>query len=71
MKIKNPIVFGVISLHQCRVGGRGNLGVMSDFDLIEMKFSMQVKNDVLNNIPKFGCDQLISGLVPISTKKFK
>ena len=43
---------------------------MSDFDPIEMKFGMQVKIDVLNNIPKFGCDQLISGLAPTRTKKF-
>jgi len=43
---------------------------MSDFDPIEMKFGMQIKIDVLNNIPKFGCDQLISGLAPTRTKKF-
>ena len=30
---------------------------MSDFDPIEMKFGMQVKIDVLNNIPKFGCNK--------------
>ena len=49
---------------------RGILGVMSDFDSIEMKFGMQVKIDVLNNILKFGRDQLISGLAPTGTKKF-
>ena len=42
---------------------------MSDFDWIEMNFGMQVKIDVLNNIPKFGCDQLISGLAPTRTKQ--
>ena len=46
------------------------MGVMSDFDLIEMKFGMQIKTDILNNIPKFGCDQSISGLAPTRTKKF-
>ena len=43
---------------------------MSDFDPIEMKFGMQVKIDILNNTPKFGCDQLISRLAPTRTKKF-
>jgi len=43
---------------------------MSDIDPIEMKFGMQVENDVLNNIPKFGCDQLISGPALTRTKKF-
>ena len=56
--------------HTSASRGRGNLGVMSDFDLIEMKFGMQVENDVLNNISKFGCDQLIRGLAPTRTKKF-
>ena len=68
MEIKNPIVFGIISSHQCRVGGRGNLGVISDFNLIEMKFGMQVEIDVLNNIPKFARDQSIRGLAPTRTK---
>ena len=45
------------------------MGVMSDFDFIEMKFGLQVKIDVLNNIPKFGGDQLIRDLSPTRTKK--
>jgi len=43
---------------------------MSDFDPIEMKFGVQVEIDIPNNISKFGCDQLISGLAPTRTKKF-
>ena len=69
MEIKNPIVFDIISSHQCRVGGRGKLGVMSDFNPIEMKFGMQVEIDVLNSIPKFGHNQLNSALAPTRTKK--
>ena len=42
---------------------------MSDFDPIEMKFGMLVEIHVLNNIPKFYCDQLISGLAPARKKK--
>ena len=47
------------------------MGVMSDFNPIEMKFGIQVMNDVLNNILKFGCDQLISGITPTRTKKIQ
>ena len=43
---------------------------MSNYDPIENKFSMTVELDVLNNIPKFGSNQLISGLTPTRTKKF-
>jgi len=70
VEIKNPIVFGVISLHQCRVGGRGNLAVMSNFNPMEMKFGMKVEFDTLYNFPKFGRSQLISGLAPTHIKKF-
>ena len=42
---------------------------MFDFDPIEMKFGLQIKIDVLNNIPKFGGNQLIRGLAPTRTKK--
>ena len=45
VEIKNPIVFGIINLYQCRVGGQGNLGVMSNFNPMEMKFGMKVEFD--------------------------
>ena len=35
---------------------------MSDFNPIELKFSTKFEFDVLNNLPMFGYDQLISGL---------
>ena len=68
--VKSPIVFGGIKLHRCPVGGRGIFGVMSDFGSIDMKFSMGVEFDALNDYPKFGSDQLISCLVGASAKKF-
>ena len=43
---------------------------MSDFDPIEIKFGMQVKIDILNNILKLGCDQLVSDIAHTRTKKF-
>jgi len=55
---------------RCLVGGRGVLVVMPDFDPIDMKFGMEVECDVLNDYPKFGCDQLISYPVRACTKKF-
>jgi len=48
------------------VQGQGILGVMPDFDQIEMKFRIKVEFDVLNKFPKFGCNLLIpmaTGLV--------
>ena len=47
---------------QCPVGWQSILGVMSDFDPIELKFGVKVEFDVLNNLPKFGHNQLIRGL---------
>ena len=47
------------------------MGVMLDFYPIYMKFSMEVEIDVLNDYPKFGCDQLISCLVEGHTKKIQ
>ena len=41
MAVESPIVFGGIKLHRCPVGGRGVLGVMSDFGPIDMKFGME------------------------------
>ena len=52
----------------CR--GVRRFGVMSDFGPIDMKFGMEVEFDILNNYPKFGCDQLISCPVRGRTKKF-
>ena len=43
---------------------------MSDFSPIDMKFSIEVEFDELNDNPKFGCDQLISCPVGARTKKF-
>jgi len=57
--VESPIVFGGITSHECLVGRRGVLVVMSDFDLIFMKFGMEVDFDELNNFPKFGDGQLI------------
>ena len=42
--------------------GARRFGVMSDFDPINMKCSIEVEFDELNDNPKFGCDQLISCL---------
>ena len=47
-------------MHRYPVGGRGVLGVMIDFDSIDMKFDMKVEFDELNYYPKFGSHQLIS-----------
>ena len=58
--VESPIVFGIIKLHECPVGGRGALGVMLDFDPIHIKFSMEIEFDELNDFPKFGYNQLIS-----------
>jgi len=69
VEIKNPIVFGALARISAS-RGRGNLGVMSDFDPIERKFGMQVKIDILNNILKLGCDQLVSDIAHTRTKKF-
>ena len=49
MEIKNSIVFGIISSHECPTGGRGVLGVMPDFGPIDMKFGMEVEFDILND----------------------
>jgi len=46
--------------HRCLVGGRGVLGVMSDFNPIDMKFGMEVEFNQYNDFPKFGHDELIS-----------
>jgi len=43
---------------------------MSDFDLIGMKFSMEVEFDALNDYPKFGSKQLISCPEGTPAKKF-
>ena len=53
---ESPIVFGGIQTHGCLVGGRGVLGVTSDFSPIDMKFDVEVEFDELNDNPKFGCD---------------
>ena len=55
-------------MHRCPVGGRGVLGVMSDFRPIDMKFGMEVEFDALNDYPKFDHDQLISSLVGVLQK---
>jgi len=70
MAIESPIVFGSIKWRGCPVGGQGVLGVMLDFDPIYMKFSMEVDFDELNDLPKFGYNQLISCPVRARTKKF-
>ena len=70
MAVESPIVFGGIWSHECPAGGRGVLGVMSDFGPIDMKFGMEVKFDILNDYSKFGCDQLISYPIGGRTKKF-
>jgi len=41
-----PIVFGGTTSHECPLGVRGVLGVMSDFDTIDMKFGMEVEFDI-------------------------
>ena len=33
-----------------------------------MKFGMKIEFNVLNNFPKFGCDQLINDFAPTRTK---
>ena len=43
MAVESPIVFGGIKSHECPAGGRGILGVMSDFGSINMKFGMEVR----------------------------
>ena len=70
MAVESSIVFSGIRLHECPPGGLGILGVMSDFGPIDMKFGMEVEVDILNNYPKFGCNQLISCPVGGRTKKF-
>ena len=70
IEVESSIVFGGIKLHDCPVGGRGVLGVMSDFDPIDMKFGMEVEFDELNHYPKFGSYQLISCPVRAPAKKF-
>ena len=40
--LESPIGFGGIKSHECPIGGRGVLEVMLDFDLIYMKFGMEV-----------------------------
>ena len=68
--VESPIVFGGIKLHDCPVGGRGVLGVMPDFYLINMKFGMKVEFDEINHFPKFSCNRVISCPVGARTKKF-
>jgi len=67
---ESPIVFGGIKSHRCPVRWRGVLGVMSDFDPIDMKFGMEVEFDAFKDYPKFGCDKLISCPVRARIKKF-
>jgi len=55
--MKNSIVFSAINSPLCLASGRGILGVLSNFDQIEMKFAKKIGFDVLNNFPKFGFDQ--------------
>lgn len=50
--------------------GRGILKVIPDFDSIEIKFDAKVVFEVLNNFPKFGCEQLTSGFALTRIKKF-
>ena len=45
IEVESPIVFGGIVSNRCLVGGRGVLGVMSDFDSIDIKFGMEVEFD--------------------------
>ena len=70
MAVENPFVFGGLKSYRCPVGGRGVLGVVSDFDPIDMKFGMEVEFDELNDYPKFSCNELISCPVGARTKKF-
>ena len=46
ISVESPIVFGGIKLHDCPVGKRGVLGVLSDFDPIYMKFDRKVDFDI-------------------------
>jgi len=71
ISIESPIVFGGIKLHDCPVGGRGILEVILDFDLIYMKFGMELKLVEVNDFPKFGCDQVIGSPVGARTKKLR
>lgn len=43
-------------MYECIVEGGCNLGVMSDFDLIEIKLDTKIGFDVLNNFLSFSCD---------------
>ena len=70
IEVEILIVFGGIQSHECLVGGRDVLGVMSNCDPINMKFGMEVEYNELNNYPKFGCDELISCPIRARTKKF-
>ena len=45
ISVESPIVFGGIQWHGCLIGGRDILGVMSDFDLIYIKFGIVVEYD--------------------------
>ena len=62
--VESPIVFGGIKSHECPAGGRGILGVMSDFVPINMKFGIKVEFDEI----KFGCNRVIS--CPARINKF-
>ena len=70
MEVENPIVFGGIKSHRCPVRGRGVLGVMSDFDPIDTKFSIEVEINAVEDYLKFGCDKLISYHAWVRPKKF-
>ena len=69
MLLESCIVFCGFKSYGCPVGGHGILGVVSDFDPNEMEFGAIVEFDILNNFPKFGCDQLINGFAQTRTKK--
>ena len=47
--VESPIVFGGIKSHGCPIGGQGILGVISDFNSIDMKLGMEVEIDALND----------------------
>jgi len=70
MEVENPIVFGGIKSHRCPVRRRGVLGVMSDFDPIDTKFSIKVEINAVEDYPKFCCDKLISYPAQVRLKKF-
>ena len=46
--VESPIVFGGIKLNGCLIGGRGILGVMSDFGPIDMKFGTEVELSLIH-----------------------